>query len=85
MANFIAQYMRDLISQAPYGQNQQAEFRAWLKQFAHWLFDTDHISVRYEIVYDGRESDLEHLADRKRRYGLQGHLELLLNIASVVG
>jgi AAA domain, putative AbiEii toxin, Type IV TA system len=52
-ADFIAQYMNDLIGHAPYVQTQQAEFRAWLKQFAHWLFATDHISVRYEIVYDG--------------------------------
>ena len=74
MANFIAQYMRDLISQAPYGQNQQAEFRAWLKQFAHWLFDTDHISVRYEIVYDGIDI-------RKLSPGTRGIVLLLLYLA----
>lgn len=53
MASFISLYMRDLIGHAPYAQSQQAEFRSWLKQFAHWLFNTAHISVRYEIVYDG--------------------------------
>lgn len=74
MANFIAQYMRDLISQAPYGQNQQAEFRAWLKQFAHWLFATDHISVRYEIVYDGIDI-------RKLSPGTRGIVLLLLYLA----
>lgn len=74
MANFIAQYMRDLISQAPYGQNQQAEFRAWLKQFAHWLFNTDHISVRYEIVYDGIDI-------RKLSPGTRGIVLLLLYLA----
>ena len=25
---------------------------------------------------EGRESDLEHMAERKRRYGLRGYLEL---------
>lgn len=74
MANFIGQYMRDLISQAPYGQNQQTEFRAWLKQFAHWLFDTDHISVRYEIVYDGIDI-------RKLSPGTRGIVLLLLYLA----
>jgi hypothetical protein len=53
MASFISLYMRDLIGHAPYAQSQQVEFRGWLKQFAHWLFKTDHISVSYEIVYDG--------------------------------
>ncbi|MBZ7921537.1 AAA family ATPase [Ensifer adhaerens] len=74
MTNFIAQYMRDLIGHAPYGQNQQAEFRAWLKQFAHWLFDTDHISVRYEIVYDGIDI-------RKLSPGTRGIVLLLLYLA----
>ena len=71
MANFIAQYMRDLISHTPYGQNQQTEFRAWLKQFAHWLFDIGHISVRYEIVYDGIDI-------RKLSPGTRGIVLLLL-------
>lgn len=74
MTNFIAQYMRDLIGHAPYAQNQQVEFRAWLKQFAHWLFDTDHISVRYEIVYDGIDI-------RKLSPGTRGIVLLLLYLA----
>lgn len=74
MTNFISQYMRDLLSQAPFGQNQQAEFRSWLKQFAHWLFATDHISVRYEIVYDGMDI-------RKLSPGTRGIVLLLLYLA----
>lgn len=74
MARFIAQYMRDLIGHAPYAQNQQAEFRAWLKRFAHWLFDTDHITVRYEIAYD--EIDI-----RKLSPGTRGIVLLLLYLA----
>jgi hypothetical protein len=74
MASFITQYLRDLIGHAPYAQNQQGEFRAWLKQFAHWLFDTDHISVRYEIVYDGIDI-------RKLSPGTRGIVLLLLYLA----
>ncbi|MBX3571655.1 MAG: AAA family ATPase [Mesorhizobium sp.] len=74
MANFITQYMRDLIGHAPYAQNQQVEFRAWLKQFAHWLFATDHISVRYEIAYDGIDI-------RKLSPGTRGIVLLLLYLA----
>ncbi|HLY91007.1 MAG TPA: hypothetical protein VKQ27_18635 [Acetobacteraceae bacterium] len=70
----IAHYMRDLIGHAPYAQSQQVEFRAWLKQFAHWLFDTDHISVRYEIVYDGIDI-------RKLSPGTRGIVLLLLYLA----
>ncbi|MGE0767945.1 MAG: TrlF family AAA-like ATPase [Hyphomicrobiaceae bacterium] len=74
MADFIAQYMHDLIGHAPYGQVQQVEFRTWLKQFAHWLFATDHISVRYEIVYDGIDI-------RKLSPGTRGIVLLLLYLA----
>jgi ABC-type multidrug transport system ATPase subunit len=74
MAGFINRYMRDLIGHAPFAQNQQVEFRQWLKKFAHWLFDTDHISVRYEIVYDGIDI-------RKLSPGTRGIVLLLLYLA----
>jgi ABC-type multidrug transport system ATPase subunit len=53
MANFITKYWKSLLKHAPYDPTQKLEFRAWLKQFAQWLFGTDHITVRYEIAYDG--------------------------------
>ena len=53
MTGFMGKYLRDLLLHAPYAPTQQAEFRAWSKQFAHWLFGTNHIAVRYEISYDG--------------------------------
>jgi hypothetical protein len=74
MTNFISNYMKDLFVHAPYAQTQQAEFKAWLKQFAHWLFGTDHISVRYEIVYDGIDI-------RKLSPGTRGIVLLLLYLA----
>jgi hypothetical protein len=53
MTAFMAKYLRDLLSHAPYVPTQLSEFRAWSKQFAHWLFGTRHITVSYEISYDG--------------------------------
>ena len=74
MTAFMAKYLKDLLSHAPYAPTQQAEFRAWSKQFAHWLFGTDHISVRYEISYDG--VDIRKLSPRTR-----GIVLLLLYLA----
>ena len=74
MAAFISTYMRDLIGHAPIAQTQQVEFRSWLKDFAHWLFATDHISVRYEVVYDGIDI-------RKLSPGTRGIVLLLLYLA----
>ena len=74
MTAFMALYLRDLLSHAPYASTQQAEFRSWSKQFAHWLFGTDHISVRYEISYDGVDI-------RKLSPGTRGIVLLLLYLA----
>jgi hypothetical protein len=74
MTAFMGNYLKDLLSHAPYAQTQQAEFRAWSKQFAHWLFGTDHITVRYEISYDGVDI-------RKLSPGTRGIVLLLLYLA----
>jgi hypothetical protein len=74
MTGFMAKYMRDLLSHAPYATTQQADFRAWSKRFAHWLFGTDHISIRYEISYDGVDI-------RKLSPGTRGIVLLLLYLA----
>ena len=74
MTAFMGKYRKDLLSHAPYVPTQQAEFRAWLKQFAHWLFGTDHIAVRYEISYDGVEIG-------KLSPGTRGIVLLLLYLA----
>lgn len=74
MTAFMGKYLRDLLSHAPYAPTQQAEFRAWSKQFAHWLFGTSHISVRYEISYDGVDI-------RKLSPGTRGIVLLLLYLA----
>lgn len=74
MTNFIATYTRDLFAHAPFVPTQQAEFRTWSKRFAHWLFSTDHIAVRYEIAYDGVDI-------RKLSPGTRGIVLLLLYLA----
>ncbi len=74
MTAFMGRYLRDLLSHAPYAPTQQAEFRSWSKQFAHWLFGTDHITVRYEISYDGVDI-------RKLSPGTRGIVLLLLYLA----
>ena len=51
-----------------------AEFRAWSKRFAQWLFSTDHISIRYGIEYDGVDI-------RKLSPGTRGIVLLLLYLA----
>ncbi|AIC30051.1 hypothetical protein IE4771_PB00323 (plasmid) [Rhizobium etli bv. mimosae str. IE4771] len=74
MTSFISNYMSAMIGHAPIAQTQQAEFRTWLNGFAHWLFATDHIAVRYEIVYDGIDI-------RKLSPGTRGIVLLLLYLA----
>ena len=74
MTAFMMRYLKDLLAHAPYAPTQQAEFRAWSKQFAHWLFSTGHISVRYEISYDG--VDIRNLSP-----GTRGIVLLLLYLA----
>lgn len=74
MTAFMAKYLKDMLSHAPYASTQQADFRAWSKKFAHWLFGTDHITVRYEISYDGIDI-------RKLSPGTRGIVLLLLYLA----
>lgn len=74
MTEFISNYQKDLFAHAPYAPTHQAQFRTWSKQFAHWLFGTDHISVRYEIAYDGVDI-------RKLSPGTRGIVLLLLYLA----
>jgi hypothetical protein len=74
MTAFMGKYLKDLLVHAPFAPTQQVDFRAWSKQFAHWLFGTEHISVRYEISYDGVDI-------RKLSPGTRGIVLLLLYLA----
>lgn len=74
MASFVSQYSKGLVEHAPIERADRTEFRAWLTQFAHWLYSTDHLSVHYEIAYDGVEI-------HKLSPGTRGIVLLLLYLA----
>lgn len=74
MTSFISAYAKSLLAHSPSVPQEQMEFRAWSKQLAHWLFSTDHITVRYEVAYDGVDI-------RKLSPGTRGIVLLLLYLA----
>ena len=74
MAEFRQLYQKDLLDHSPVAHTDQAEFRAWSKRFAQWLFSTDHIAIRYGIDYDGVDI-------RKLSPGTRGIVLLLLYLA----
>jgi len=74
MKAFRHAYAADLIEHARVSKTDQAEYRAWLKRFAQWLYSTDHISIRYSVDYDGVDI-------RKLSPGTRGIVLLLLYLA----
>ena len=74
MAEFRRLYQTDLLNHSPMAHSEQAEFRGWLKRFAQWLFNTDHIDIQYGIEYDG--VDIRMLSP-----GTRGIVLLLLYLA----
>ena len=74
MEEFMLEHAQELLSHAPYQKSERVELRNWMNQFAHWLFATDHITVRYEINYDGVDI-------RKLSPGTRGIVLLLLYLA----
>ena len=74
MAEFRRLYQKDLLDHSPVAHTDQAEYRAWSKRFAQWLFNTDHITIRYGIDYDSVDI-------RKLSPGTRGIVLLLLYLA----
>lgn len=74
MVAFISKYLKDIFAHAPFQPAQAERFRDWLRKFAEWLYGTEHISIRYEIVYDGIDV-------RKLSPGTRGIVLLLLYLA----
>jgi len=74
MAEFRRLYQKELLDHSPMAHTEQAEFRAWSKRFAQWLFSTSHIDIRYGIEYDGIDI-------RKLSPGTRGIVLLLLYLA----
>lgn len=71
MTGFRKTYVGDLLEHARVSKADQAEYRAWLKRFAQWLYSTDHITIRYSVDYDGIDI-------RKLSPGTRGIVLLLL-------
>ena len=74
MNRFIHDYFPVLLEHAPVSREKNSEYRAWLREFAHWLYSTDHITVQYGVTYDN--VDLE-----KHSPGTRGIVLLLLYLA----
>ncbi|MGH9343661.1 MAG: TrlF family AAA-like ATPase, partial [Terriglobia bacterium] len=74
MTEFRRLHQKDLLEHSPVARTDQPEFRAWSKRFAQWLFSTDHLTIRYDIEYDG-------LDIRKLSPGTRGIVLLLLYLA----
>ncbi len=74
MAEFRNRYQEHLLDHATVSKTDAADFRAWSKRFAQWLYSTDHIEIRYGIHYDGVDI-------RKLSPGTRGIVLLLLYLA----
>ena len=74
MAEFRSRFLNELLNHSPVARTDQVGFRNWSKQFAHWLYSTDHISIHYGIDYDGVDI-------RKLSPGTRGIVLLLLYLA----
>lgn len=74
MAQFRALHQDGLLEHSPFMKEDQADYRAWLKRFAQWLYGTSHIAIRYSIDYDGVDI-------RKLSPGTRGIVLLLLYLA----
>ncbi|MEX2452230.1 MAG: AAA family ATPase [Rhodospirillales bacterium] len=74
ITNFREKYGADLLEHSKVPKGNQADYRAWLKRFANWLYSTNHIELRYGIAYDGVDI-------RKLSPGTRGIVLLLLYLA----
>jgi hypothetical protein len=74
MAAFRAEYQDALLDRSPIPKADQADYRAWTKRLAQWLYGTKHIHIRYGIEYDGTDI-------RKLSPGTRGIVLLLLYLA----
>lgn len=74
VVEFGSKYYKALFAHVPSAQADPEDFREWFRRFAHWLFSTDHLSVHYEIAYDGVEI-------HKLSPGTRGIVLLLLYLA----
>ena len=53
MRGFRSDNEKVLLEHSPVPKGDQTDYRTWSKQFAKWLYSTDHIAINYSIDYDG--------------------------------
>jgi hypothetical protein len=74
MARFRQAHQAELLDLSEVPKAQQADYRAWLRRFAKWLYGTSHIQITYSIDYEGVDI-------RKLSPGTRGIVLLLLYLA----
>jgi AAA domain, putative AbiEii toxin, Type IV TA system len=74
MVGFRQAHQAELLDLSEVPKAHQADYRAWLKRFAKWLYGTSHIQIRYSIDYEGVDI-------RKLSPGTRGIVLLLLYLA----
>jgi DNA repair exonuclease SbcCD ATPase subunit len=74
MAAFRTDYQDAILERSQVPKSSNADYRAWLKRFAKWLYGTDHVAIRYSVDYDGVDI-------RKLSPGTRGIVLLLLYLA----
>nr|WP_284760356.1 AAA family ATPase [Agrobacterium sp. fls2-241-TYG-188a] len=73
MTSFKEKYQDELLAASKVPKGDQG-YRTWSRNFAQWLYSTEHISLRYSIDYDG--TDITKLSP-----GTRGIILLLLYLA----
>ncbi len=74
MVQFREENQEALLDNSLVPRSDQTSYRTWSKQFAKWLYGTDHVSIQYSIDYDGVDI-------RKLSPGTRGIVLLLLYLA----
>lgn len=74
MGKFLDEHQDELLAHSDVPKGETAEYRSWLKDFASWIYGTDHITIQYGINYDG--IDIQKLSP-----GTRGIVLLLLYLA----
>jgi ABC-type lipoprotein export system ATPase subunit len=74
MKKFQDDHANSLMDLATVARTDKDNFRTWAKQFAKWLYSTNHIHITYGVEYDG--VDIKKLSP-----GTRGIVLLLLYLA----
>jgi len=74
IGRFRSEHEAGLLEHSQVERKNTEEFANWVKEFAEWMYNTDHISLQYGIQYDG--VDIQQLSP-----GTRGIVLLLLYLA----